>query len=206
MPKILLSCQKSSDPSAYLAALSHVGCEPAENFEECDGVLLCGGGDLSPQFYTYRSSLGCINIEDPARDAYEFELIRRCVATAKPLLGICRGMQVINVFYGGNLIEDLSDSSKKIHKNSIHPVEILPDSQLYAILGSTCSVSSFHHQAVDQPGNALQTTAYAPDGVCEAIEHETLPILGVQWHPERTEDLRIFTYFAQLAQKFRRSL
>ncbi len=213
MSKILLSCKKGSDATAYIAALSRCGCRAdaarAGASGLYDGLLLAGGGDISPRFYAYRGPIDRIRIEDEARDRLELELIREFMALGKPILGICRGAQILNTAFGGTLVEDIQSlyEMKAIqirHEHHMHTVSTLPKSTLHAILGSQNTVNSFHHQAVRHPGRELKITARAPDGLAEAIEHETAPVLGIQWHPERMSDAasrRIFAHFCAWTQR-----
>ncbi len=197
MSKILLSCKKGADPSAYIAALSrcecHVQAAQSGAAGTADGLLLAGGGDISPRFYAYRGPIDRIRIEDEARDRLELELIRDFMALGKPILGICRGAQVLNTALGGTLVEDIESFHgtqvvQVRHEHYMHPIDVLPKSALRAILGPNSTVNSFHHQAIRHPGHGLKITVRAPDGLAEAVEHETAPVLGVQWHPERMSD------------------
>lgn len=205
MLKILLSYKKGADPSAYIAALSRCGCrvQAARSgaAATADGLVLAGGGDISPRFYTYRGPIDRIRIEDEARDRLELELIRDFMALGKPILGICRGAQILNTALGGTLVEDIGSlndmhSAALRHEHHMHPVSALPKSALHAILGTNHTVNSFHHQAVRHPGRGLKITVRASDGLAEAVEHEHAPVLGVQWHPERMNDATSRQLFA----------
>ncbi len=158
-----------------------------------DGLLLSGGQDVYPQHYGEepRQKLG---ETFPERDIFDFELIRCCMEEKKPILGICRGMQIINTYFKGTLYQDLSYVEKETLRHNqqtlpaqlSHCVEIEEDSKLYGIFGERqMPVNSFHHQAVRQTGEGLRVTARAKDGIVEAIEHKDYPfLLAVQWHPE----------------------
>lgn len=158
-----------------------------------DAVLLSGGHDIVPQHYEEepRQRTGS---SFPARDLFDFELLRQAVAQNKPVLGICRGMQLINVFFKGSLYQDLSYIDKEVYKHDqsvsptqvTHTIELTPGSKLHQIFGEDkMMVNSFHHQVVKRLGDGLRIGAAAKDGVVESIEHETAPfIVGVQWHPE----------------------
>ncbi len=122
----------------------------------------------------------------------------------KPVFGICKGMQLINLYFHGTIREV---SEKKLHqhpkKDIFHAVDNLPDSFLYALFGSNMSVNSNHHQCIDQIGQGLQTIQYAKDQTPEVLCHLSAPILGTQWHPERMPDtpkdiLLLFRYFVSL--------
>jgi putative glutamine amidotransferase len=110
-----------------------------------------------------------------------------------PILGICRGAQVLNVALGGSLFQDipaqftapvLNHMQKEIHFGTDHPIDIQPGSRLHDMFGPRIMVNSRHHQSIRRPGNGLKVTARSPDGVIEAVEHTSLPIDLVQWHPE----------------------
>ncbi len=167
--------------------------------ERLDGVLLTGGTDVDPAEYQEEPLPACGSI-DPGRDRSELALTRWLAQRGDlPVLGICRGLQVMNVALGGSLYQDLftqypgSVIAHRQHQpeNCLsHYVQIDSDSLLYRILGENrIRVCSLHHQAVKQTGRGVKVCATAPDGVVEAICLEGHPFfLGVQWHPERTLD------------------
>ncbi|MET0107044.1 MAG: gamma-glutamyl-gamma-aminobutyrate hydrolase family protein [Sedimenticola sp.] len=159
-----------------------------------DGLILSGGHDITPEFY------GGENhplLRDPSRerDEFEFELVNTALSRNIPTLGICRGIQVINVVLGGDIIQDIPEQlGSQIHHDDpgrpretlAHPVTIARDSLLSKLVGADeLNVNSFHHQAVGRLGSGLTTTARAADGIIEGVE---LPshsfMLGIQWHPE----------------------
>ena len=121
---------------------------------------------------------------EPERDAAEFLLLERFTAAGKPVLGICRGLQTINVFFGGTLAQNVPGHEAVDGGDKLHPVRMAPSS-LSRICGEEAVVNSAHHQAADRLGQGLAAVQWAADGVVEALEHETLPVWGVQWHPER---------------------
>ena len=160
-----------------------------------DGVILSGGGDLDPNLYGQRPT-GKLGGVSPRRDTAELAVADYVLnKTEKPLLGICRGVQVLNVALGGSLHIDLPDAGKLDHALNMYPRNVISheitveeNTMLARILGSggIHKVNSFHHQAVDEPGRGLAVTARSvPDGVIEAVE---IPgsrfVVGVQWHPE----------------------
>lgn len=161
-----------------------------------DALLLPGGGDIEP--WRYHQENAASHALEPERDEEELFLLERFINTGKPVLGICRGMQVLNVFFGGTLFQDISGHSVENGVDRLHPVHTAP-SLLADCLGSDCVINSAHHQAVDQLGSDLLVLQWAPDGIIEAIQHRELPVLGVQWHPERIDDpgTRFFQFFLQ---------
>lgn len=171
----------TDDPLLRQSALSH-----------CDGLLLPGGGDPDPRFYSESPHplLGEVNF---AQDRFEMALFALAQIRELPVLGICRGMQLVNVALGGSLYQDISlaCATPVLHRQNaprhatIHKVEIEPDSELYRLLGSAAVyTNSMHHQAVHRPGEGLNIVARAPDGLPEAMENEDGSLLLVQWHPE----------------------
>jgi len=157
-----------------------------ENPANFDKLLLPGGGDLDPSLFG-QTNQGSIDI-DPYLDHAQLALLDIFVRLNRPVLGICRGMQVINVYFGGSIIQHLP--TYKAHrwekKDQVHFVSNLPGSVLYKLYGPCCKVNSAHHQGLLQIGKGFFITQQAFDGVIEAIEHKEKSILGVQWHPERT--------------------
>jgi putative glutamine amidotransferase len=162
-------------------------------YERVDGILLPGGGDIDPARYGAQPHSKTANII-PERDDTEIAIVQWAIRDDRPILGICRGHQVINVALGGTLIQDIPALiSDEIRHDTVnertmrpHAVRIDPASRLAAILGAhEIEVNSLHHQAIDRAAPGLQITAYAPDGVVEAAE---IPgkrfALSVQWHPE----------------------
>ena len=150
--------------------------------EGCGALLLPGGGDVEPWRYG-RGSTASRGLE-PERDAAELMLLERFIAAGKPVLGICRGIQIINVFFGGTLCQDLPCHAATDGKDRFHTVCTVR-SPLLPVCGPVCRVNSAHHQAVDALGRGLRAVQWAEDGTVEALCHDCLPIWGVQWHPER---------------------
>ena len=158
-----------------------------------DGVVILGGGDVDPARYAGDIDEPTVHCVDTAADETEIDLVKGAVENARPVLGICRGLQLINVAFAGSLVEDLGpDSLHKIHQPqppmATHPVQIAPDSLLASALGTdTITVQSGHHQAVRRLGDRLRVVASAADGVVEAVELARPDegwLLAVQWHPE----------------------
>lgn len=158
-----------------------------------DGLVLSGGPDLAPAAYGAKphQELGAT---EPGLDAFEYVMATEALRLEVPILGICRGVQTLNVARGGTLHQHLPDVVGDViaHRQTAdgrvptHPVSILPSSRLAAVLGTTqLNVNSFHHQAVDRLGNGLRPCAWAPDGAIEAIEDpEQSFVVAVQWHAE----------------------
>jgi len=189
MKKVLISCL-THDASLYIKALQKFPIEAVlsvspEDASDFDGLLLPGGGDISPVFY-HRKNRGSNHI-CISEDIVQLLMFHRFMEQKKPILGICKGMQVINVALGGTLIQALPTVSSHAWHNGdrYHPTKITPNSILYSLYGNYMLTGSAHHQAVSTPGKGLKAVQHAHDGVIEGIEHESLPILGLQWHPER---------------------
>lgn len=130
---------------------------------------------------------GLCGAPDEWRDGAEMKLCEAFSALRKPILGVCRGMQMINIFFGGTLTRDLPAELGLAHPSGVmHAVETPDGSWLRAFFPREFSVNSYHHQAADKLGEGLKAAAFSENGrVVEAIEHESLPIRAVQWHPER---------------------
>lgn len=157
-----------------------------------DGILLSGGGDVDP-FLFGEEPLPLMGEISPDRDRFEIELAHRAMAEGMPLLGICRGMQILNIAAGGTVCQDISLTIRMPLKHSqqapraygTHGLRVLPGSVLAWALGDRAvRVNSFHHQAVGRLGVGLRATAYAPDGVIEGLECDKGWAVGVQFHPE----------------------
>lgn len=174
--------------------LPAIGAEYAAEYAAgIDGLLLPGGADVNPLLYK----------EEPVRqvtemhrdnDQFEFALIREMVRLGRPILGVCRGLQVLNVALGGNLWQDIPSQiegsishcqSYDIRSELTHWVNVDRDSLLFQVLGTDrLAVNTFHHQAARVLGKGLRAAGRASDGVVEALESEDGKLLAVQWHPE----------------------
>ncbi len=159
--------------------------DPADAAEKLDGLLMTGGDDIAPD--RYGAELGAnTHMPEPTRDAYELALLDCAADRLLPTLGICRGLQLLNVHAGGTLHQHVPAHAFVDEPGSVeqHIVAIEGDSVLAELYGATTSVNSLHHQSIDQVGPGLRVTATTADGGIEGIEHLELPIVAVQWHPE----------------------
>lgn len=165
-----------------------------------DGVVVAGGPDVEPARYGARPEE---RTGPPARrrDAWELALIEAALASGTPLLGICRGMQLLNVALGGTLIQHLDGHREQVGVFGTHTVKPVPGTLYESVVPeASTDVPTYHHQAVDRVGRDLVVSAYAEDGTVEAVE---LPspawALGVQWHPEMGEDTRVMAALVRAA-------
>jgi putative glutamine amidotransferase len=208
--------------SPYWKALVAAGARPEElelvtasdarrfRTENFDGVLLAGGEDVDPALYAEKKNYENVHV-NRARDDFEMALLDGARGNALPVLGICRGAQVINVKFGGTLYQDLkSDTDLNIeHKQAAprneatHGVTLTDsESRLAEAFRGSCRVNSMHHQAIRRVGRGLKVVAYSEDGAVEAVEAADQPFfLAVQWHPEemvhRPEQRKIFERFLE---------
>lgn len=173
--------------------------ELAEDLVEmAQGLLLTGGPDLDPALYGDEKHPECGKI-DEQRDAMEYKLLERFVKAKKPVFGICRGMQILNSYFGGTLWQDLPSQLGVVHSGGdkphdcVHMTELLPGSRLHQLYGSRIITNSYHHQSVKMMAEGFVCAASCGD-VIEAMEHTTLPISAVQWHPERMTGVDRFVH------------
>lgn len=150
-----------------------------------DALLLPGGGDLEPWRYGQENTAS--RGLEPERDEAELRLLQEFTALGKPVLGVCRGLQTINVFFGGTLAQDVPGHGAWEEGDRLHGVRTAP-SPLRPLWGERMTVNSAHHQAADRLGSGLRAVQWTGDGVVEALCHERLPVWAVQWHPERLGD------------------
>jgi len=158
-----------------------------------DGLILSGGPDINPRFYKDEPHQGLKDV-DESQDEMELELTRQALAAGVPILGICRGLQLLNVAMGGTLYQDIASQVPKACNHApradrgtvTHTVRIKPNTRLQdALQRSSLLVNSKHHQAVKAPAPGLVISAVATDGIIEALEDPNQPfVMGVQWHPE----------------------
>jgi putative glutamine amidotransferase len=212
---------------SYVRALVASGCAPVmipllddderlrAIYERLDGIVLPGGADVAPQAYG-EEPIRDLNVVEAPRDRTELMLARWAFADDLPLLGICRGQQVLNVALSGSLWQDLrhqgvtsvehSDADGRARTALMHRVRLDPDSRLAQLIDETeIQVNSLHHQAIKTIAPQLRVTGKSDDGVIEAIESpERRFLIAVQWHPEEIDDLpwvrRLFQGFARAAQ------
>lgn len=212
----------------YVQAIEEAGGYPVvlpalpeladQGLDLVSGLLLLGGGDMEARHFGQATSPKADYL-NPLRDAFELAILNSALRRRMPVLGVCRGMQIMNVALGGGLYQDIADEQgsafdhyrEDIPNQAVHSVSIAPDSCLASILGSTSvSVNSVHHQAVKDLAPGLKAAAWAPDGVIEGIESSGDGgfMLGVQWHPERIaetmpEHRRLFERFVKAAEGYR---
>ena len=164
---------------------------------------MTGGPDIEPGFYGQTPKT---ELDEPshARDLFEFGLLDAATCSGIPVLGICRGAQIINVHAGGTLHQHLPDHAcfdQPVNELS-HTVDLVDGSVLRSMYGASLQVNSLHHQAVDAVGAQLRVTARSEDGTVEGVEHESLPWMGIQWHPEmldRRDQDPVFLWLVEAA-------
>ncbi len=181
-------------PKAYSSAIFNAGgipwltsefC-PEEMAELCDGLLLSGGDDVEPEYFGETVLNESVSM-DPERTAYEIPLAKAFLAKKKPILTICRGIQFLNILMGGDIYQDLLAQCGYVHMNGAirHEVYAEADSVLCDLFGPRFKTNSTHHQAIRKLAPGFKVTARSVEGIVEAVEHESLPIYGTQFHPER---------------------
>jgi putative glutamine amidotransferase len=198
------------EESRYVQALRAVGVGPEEievvtaadsaraDAGRFDGILFAGGEDVDPSFYQEEKRHVSVRVNRD-RDEFEFSLLDHALHRRLPVLAICRGIQMVNVKFGGTLYQDLNSEASVGHEHhqsgprseATHPVVVSePNSLLGEAFAGNCPVNSLHHQAIKNLGRGLKRTAYSDDGLCEAVESaDDYPfLLAVQWHPEEMVD------------------
>lgn len=199
MPRMSTDPEPTVAQSKYIESLARAGAgmrwvelsDPEQAVQDaltCDGLLLPGGGDMDPKFYGQARIPAC-GEPNLLRDAAEPLLLRAFLAADKPVLGICRGIQVMNAVLGGDLYQDIKPFEHLPHNDhwaKVHTVTVRRGTLLSRILGQdTVLVNSQHHQAVDRVAPGFTLAALSEDGIVEAIEKPDARFcLGVQWHPE----------------------
>ena len=203
MPRMSTDPEPTVAQSKYMESLARAGARmrwvelsaPEQAVQDaltCDGLLLPGGGDMDPKFYGQERIPAC-GEPNLLRDAAEPLLLRAFLAADKPVLGICRGIQVMNAVLGGDLYQDIKPFEHLPHNDhwaKVHTVTVRRGTLLSRILGQdTVLVNSQHHQAVDRVAPGFTLAALSEDGIVEAIEKPDARFcLGVQWHPEWLSD------------------
>jgi len=207
-------------PLAYVDSIERAGgravvIPPAEDdievtLDALDGIVFSGGADVDPVHYGADPHPET-DTPQTRRDAGEMALLRAALERDLPTLAICRGFQLLNVARGGDLIQHLPEQiGNDVHKQvpgefAVHPVEVKEGSVLEAIVGSTPGeVTSHHHQALGRVGDGLVESAWAADGTLEGVEDPSSRFLvGVQWHPEASEDAALFEALVEQAREYR---
>lgn len=204
---------RAADTGNYVKYVESASLEPVSTLNmgevaRCNGLILPGGGDITPAFFGERNN-GSRNI-DTELDILQLQALELAVRRSMPVLGICKGMQIINVGLGGTLVQDLPSASCAIHRyedgDKYHASVIQKDTCLHTLYGENAVINSAHHQAVKRLGEGLRAIQWCPEDQCvEALVHDTLPMIGVQWHPERIRETRatlsggpLLSYFASL--------
>lgn len=202
MPQLGFSPRRIYMKSKYVQSLRRAGArvrwislrDPARAAAQtlqCDGLLMPGGPDLAPSYYGCATEPGCGKI-NPVRDAAEWRILDAWLPTGKPLLGICRGIQMLNAFCGGTLQQDITPDQKCPHMDfpnrakGTHSVHLVPGTRLTPLLGGQdLTVNSMHHQVVGRLAEGFVVSAFSEDGYIEAMEDPSQTFrLAVQWHPE----------------------
>lgn len=210
--------------SKYVESLARAGAEvrwidltdpnqAALDALTCDGLLIPGGADVEPSLYNRERSKDC-GKSNPKRDAAELKILEVYLPTNKPILCICRGMQILNVFFGGTLHQDISKMQTVKHnrflsrKAGSHEVMVKTHTKLGKIFSEIMvKVNSMHHQAIDQLGPGLTPSGVSPDGFIESVEVFLHPFcIGVQWHPEHMAKTspaqqKLFDIFVETCRK-----
>jgi putative glutamine amidotransferase len=206
-------------PASYVRAVERAGGRPLlvppsedgieETLDSVAGLLFSGGSDLDPDLYDqelHEKTLGVV----PERDRAELALLEAALVRDMPVLAVCRGSQVLNVARGGDLVQHLPDVvGDERHKHTPgtfadHDVTLEEGTRLASLLGERAPVKSHHHQGFGRVGDGLRVAAHADDGTIEAVEDpEHRFALGVLWHPEAGEDMRLFEELVREAEDYR---
>ena len=205
-------------PMAYVNAVIQAGGRPllvppsdegiGETLDALDGLLFSGGSDLDPSTYNAEAHAQTNNTR-PDRDRAELALVSGAMERDMPVLAVCRGMEVLNVARGGDIVQHLPELvGHEDHRHTPgvfgdHEVDLKPGSRVCRLLGDRAPVKSHHHQGVGRLGEGLVETAWAEDGTIEGIEDPSRRFtLGVLWHPEQGEDFALFKELVEEARKY----
>jgi gamma-glutamyl-gamma-aminobutyrate hydrolase PuuD len=208
-------------PLDYVDAVERAGGRPLlvppsedgvdETLQALDGIVFSGGADVDPARYGAEAHPET-DTPQARRDAGELALLRAALERDVPTLAICRGFQLLNVARGGDLVQHLPETvGSDEHRQTpgefaVHPVEIKPGTRLASIVGDRADVTSHHHQAAGRVGEGLVETAWAADGTVEAFEDPDKRFtVGIQWHPEASEDQALFEALVEEARAYRAS-
>src|SRR5215210_5491512 len=206
-------------PADYVRAVERAGGRPLlvppsdegmeETLDALDGVIFSGGGDVDPATYAQEPHAETRGVV-AERDRGELALLEAALARDMPVLAVCRGSQVLNVALGGDLVQHLPEVvGDETHKHTPgeyadHDVDVSPETRLGALIGDRAPVKSHHHQGFGRLGSGLREAARADDGTVEALEDPARRFaMGVLWHPEAGEDMRLFEAFVDEARRYR---
>jgi putative glutamine amidotransferase len=206
-------------PMAYVNAIGRAGGRPLlvppseeaieETLDALDGLLFSGGSDIDPSLYGAEPHPS-VNGTRPDRDRAEVALMQAALARDMPVLAVCRGMEVLNIARGGDLVQHLPDVvGHEDHKHTPgvfgdHDVDVKAESRLGRVLGDRAPVKSHHHQGIGRLGDGLVEVAWAEDGTIEGVEDPSRRfVLGVLWHPEHGEDFALFRELVEEARRYR---
>lgn len=167
-----------------------------------DGLIVPGGADVDPSFYGEENTASIHT--DPAFDRLELSIIDAFFKAGKPILGVCRGNQLLNVYFGGSLVQHIEGHSRP--DGSKHGVRMAEGTRLAEKFPAELQVNSTHHQCIGRLGEDLDILAWSPEGIPEGFVHRTAPVFGVQWHPEKLMDdesaefegLYVYRLFAEM--------
>jgi putative glutamine amidotransferase len=207
-------------PADYVRAIDRAGGRPLlvppsedaieETLDALDGVIFSGGADLDPELYGQEPHPETTGVQGE-RDRAELALLQAALARDMPVLAVCRGSQVLNVALGGDLVQHLPEVvGDEKHKHTPgeyadHDVDVAPGTRLGSLIGNRAPVKSHHHQGFGRLGDGLRESARAEDGTLEALEDPSRRFaLGVLWHPEAGEDMRLFEALVEESRAYRK--
>jgi putative glutamine amidotransferase len=206
-------------PLAYVNSVERAGGRPLlvppsddeveETLDVLDGIVFSGGSDINPDTYGEQPHAETQDVR-AERDDAELDLMRAALERDMPMLAICRGSQLLNVARGGDLVQHLpevvGDDKHKVTPGlfAVHDVAVEPESRLGSLIGTAVRVESHHHQGIGRVGGGLEVVAFADDGTAEAVEDRDRRFtVGVLWHPEEGEDMRLFEALVEQAKAYR---